>query len=266
MLTPNKFQDLIGYSLGSQQVSITAKDAIIYAIACGASYKELDLVYEKDLKVLPGIVSTLGLWAVEKCGDLGVYDRKKSLHVSQKIVIKREVEVDKKISMSAKVENVWDRGNATIVDILVESECFDASYSIFIPGCGGWGGQPPESSQKMSFDYVQADDYQTSDNQAVLYRLTGDLHPVHVDFDVAKKYGFEKPILHGLCTYGIALRMLAKFAKKSPSFIKMARGKLTSPVLPGDNLSLHVAEVDGGYAFEVRVAEKLVLRDGFAEI
>src|SRR5690554_2401581 len=85
MKQPSTFHELIGYDLGQHEISWSERDAILYALACGAKADELDLVYERDLRPLPGFVSALGLWAVERCGELGIYDRKKSLHVSQEI-------------------------------------------------------------------------------------------------------------------------------------------------------------------------------------
>lgn len=264
MQKPNNFKELIGYKLGSEEITINKSNAILYAIACGAAYTDLDLVYEKQLKVLPGIVSTFGLWAVEKCGDLGVYDRKKSLHVSQEIKIKKPIEIDVLIKMHASVDSVWDRGNASIVDVRVTSDYFDAKYSIFIPGVGGWGGESPQKAAAEYFEYNGSELFKTTENQAIIYRLTGDLHPVHIDFEVAKSYGFEKPILHGLCTLGIALRLISGVAKKHPTDLKSAMGRLTSPVLPGDELTLLSAESGDGYAFEVKVGDKTVVKDGFA--
>lgn len=265
MKKPNNFKELIGYRLGSKDVTISAKDAILYAIGCGANYKDLDLVYEKQLKILPGIATTLGLWAVERCGDLGVYDRKKSLHVSQSIELKRSIEVDSLIHMNACVESVWDRGNATIVDVLVTSEYFNAKYSIFIPGIGGWGGDSPKKAAVENIEYDITGEFKTNENQAIIYRLTGDLHPVHIDFNVAKDYGFEKPILHGLCTLGIALRLISIAAGKHPAELKSATCRMTSPVLPGDNLTLFSVENEGLYAFELKVGDKTVLKDGLVK-
>ena len=137
MTKPTTFHDLIGLDLGPQDVSWTERDAILYALACGARAEELDLVYERDLRPLPGMVAALGLWAVERCGELGVYDRKKSLHVSQGIVMHRRMARAAVVPTRGRVVAVWDKGKATIVEIEVSSDVFTASYSIFLPGIGG---------------------------------------------------------------------------------------------------------------------------------
>jgi acyl dehydratase len=265
MSVPLTFHDLIGYDLGQQDISWTERDAILYALACGAAADELDLVYERDLRPLPGLLTALGLWAVERCGALGVYDPKKSLHGSQAITLHGPLAPTAEISAQGRVAAVWDKGKATVVEIEVSCALFTARYTIFLPGIGGWGGQPgPAAARIDAPPLTEAARYQTSPEQAVLYRLTGDLHPVHVDPVVARSYGFERPILHGLCTLGIALRLLGKTFGSHPADLATATARLSAPVLPGDFLTLRAAPHADGYAFDVAVGDRQVLKDGFA--
>src|SRR5690606_11448901 len=112
----------------------------------------LDLVYEQRLRVLPTFALTLGVWAVEAAGDLGAYDRMRSLHAAQRMTLHEPLPASGAVETSARVENVWDKGKAALVDIRVESTWFDSVYSIFLPGLGGWGGErgtstpPPEAT------------------------------------------------------------------------------------------------------------------------
>jgi len=266
MKQPATFHDLIGYDLGTQEVAWAERDAILYALACGAQADELELVYERDLRPLPGFVSALGLWAVERCGDLGVYDRKKSLHVSQGIVIHAPMARSAVLRTRGRVTGVWDKGKATIVEIEATCDVFTASYSIFLPGIGKWGGQPSPTAAKRyeTPSLAKVAEYQTSPEQAILYRLTGDLHPVHVDHEVAHVYGFDRPILHGLCTLGIALRLLGPAFNHHPADLRTASARLSAPVLPGDKLILNAGATDGGFAFDVVAGAQHVLKDGFA--
>lgn len=265
MTRPTTFQELIGHDLGRQDIGWTERDAILYALACGAQADELDLVYERDLRPLPGMVAALGLWAVERCGDLGVYDRRKSLHVSQGIAIRGPLARSATLSTQGRVVAVWDKGKATIVEIEVSCDLFTASYSIFLPGIGGWGGpEAPSAPRGETPALAPMGDCRTSPEQAVLYRLTGDLHPVHVDPEVARGYGFDRPILHGLCTLGIALRLLGKATGHHPADLRKAAARLSAPVLPGDLLTLRAAPSGDGYAFDVAVGDRQVLKDGFA--
>lgn len=266
MKHPETFHELIGLDLGTEEIGWTERDAILYALACGARAHELDLVYERDLRPLPGIASALGLWAVERCGDLGVYDRKKSLHVSQGIEIHAPLPPNARFSARGRVTAVWDKGKATIVEIEVTSAVFTATYSIFLPGVGGWGGLNAPAIARAEAAPVLAPvaEYATSPEQAVLYRLTGDLHPVHVDTEVARGYGFDRPILHGLCTLGIALRLLGPAFDRHPATLQAATARLSAPVLPGDTLAVRAAPWEGGVAFDVVVDDRQVLKDGWA--
>ncbi len=262
MKRPQTFHDLIGCDLGTHEIGWSEKDAILYALACGAQAQELDLVYERDLRPLPGLASALGLWAVERCGDLGIYDRKKSLHVSQGIEIHAPLPRSARLGAQGRVTAVWDKGKATIVDIEVVCDLFTVTYSIFLPGIGGWGGpNAPAAATGVPVELSPVAEYRTSPEQAVLYRLTGDLHPVHVDAEVARGYGFDRPILHGLCTLGIALRMLGPAFGHHPATLRAATARLSAPVLPGDVLVLRAAPLGDDIVFDAVVGERQVLKE-----
>ena len=106
--------------------------------------------------------------------------------------------------------------------------------------------------------------YATSSNQAALYRLTGDLHPIHIDPAVAQANHFERPILHGLCTLGIAARMIAEAAGAHPVNLKQLDARLSSPVLPGAVVEVTANTTSAGLNFEASVGSTLVLKGGRA--
>jgi acyl dehydratase len=260
-----KLQDLAGYDLGRQVVNYTDRDAILYALAIGARHDQLDLVYERDLRVLPTYACALGLWAVEKAGGSGAYDRNRSLHAGQKLEIRKPLSKAGKIEMHGTVLAVWDKGKASMVEIAVECEEFIATYSIFLPGLGGWGGERGPSSP--SRDVVKADwqaSFRTDPNLAAFYRLTGDRHPIHIDPEVAKANGFDRPILHGLCTLGIAAREIAGAAGAHPCDLKRLDARLAAPVLPGATINFIANKSDNGFIFEARVDDTTVLKNGEA--
>ena len=125
--------------------------------------------------------------------------------------------------MRGAVSDVLDKGKATIVNIAVKSEFFTATYAIFLPGMGNWGGPPGPCRQRTSLDRTArsgARRHATTHQSAALYRLTGDLHPIHIDPEVARANGFDRPILHGLCTLGIAARMLAEACGGHPGDLR----------------------------------------------
>lgn len=261
---PSTFQELIGYDLGTSEIAYTERDAILYALACGAKASDLSLVYERDLKVLPGYACALGLWAVEKTGALGVYDPKRSLHASQSLVMHAELPRSGRFESRGKVVAAWDKGKATIVEIEVTSQYFTLGYSIFLPGVGGWGGSntPAKAADAQAPELQPASVFVTSEQHAALYRLTGDLHPIHIDTDVAKANGFERPILHGLCTLGIALREVAENLGVDPTSLQSMSVRLSAPVLPGAAIAVSLASANDQVRFEAYDNGTAVLKDG----
>jgi len=261
-------KDLTGYDLGTHTARYTARDAILYALAVGASASELDLVYERDLRVLPTYACALGLWAVEAAGSLGAYDRKRSLHASQALTMHKPMPREGAIAMRGKIAAVWDKGKATIVEVAVESDVFTASYTIFLPGLGNWGGAggPAAAAEEATGGTPWNASYATTPNLAALYRLTGDLHPIHIDPEVARANGFDRPILHGLCTLGIAARMSAQGAGAHPCDLKSLKARLSAPVMPGETIALsaQVSEKasDKALSFEAQVDGRAVLKGG----
>jgi acyl dehydratase len=257
--------DLAGTDLGSHTASYDDTAAILYALAVGASATELDLIYERDLVVLPTYACALGLWAVEAAGRLGAYDPTRSLHASQRLVMHGPLPAGGAIEMAARVANVYDKGKAALVEIEVTSPVFSATYNIFMPGLGGFGGErgaPAAAGEPV--ELVDETSFETSADLAALYRLTGDRHPVHVDSAVAEAIGFTRPILHGLCTLGIAARIVAGQVGAHPAALTDLDVRLAAPVLPGDTLVVASGERDGLVSFEARVGETTVLSGGKA--
>jgi len=261
-----KLSELQGYELGQRTLRYEARDVILYALAVGASSEETDLVYERDLRVLPTYACALGLWAVEAAGELGAYDRKFSLHALQSLTVHQSMPKSGTLETIGRITDVWDKGKAALVDIAVESEYFTASYGIFLPGLGGWGGERGGASVPADKDTGNSWSgcYATAPNQAVLYRLTGDLHPIHIDPEVAQANSFERPILHGLCTLGIAARMIAEAAGTHPANLRELEARLSSPVLPGDVVEVSANTTTAGLNFEASVSGTLVLKGGRA--
>ncbi len=256
---------LAGVDLGTRTVEYTARDAILYALAVGARASDLDLVYERDLRVLPTYGMALGLWAVEAAGDLGAYDRLRSLHAAQRLEVRAPLPRAGAIEMSARVSAVWDKGKAAMVDIEVECPYFAATYSIFLPGLGGWGGERGQSVRTAASSAAPTEiDCATSEDLAALYRLTGDRHPVHIDPATAADYGFTRPILHGLCTLGIAVRAVAAVGHAHPGDLSYLEARLASPVYPGDTLRLNATAGPAEILFHVRVGDTAVLGNGRA--
>lgn len=259
-----ELKDLAGHDLGTRTVAYDARDAILYALAVGASSEETDLVYERDLKVLPTYACALGLWAVEEAGGLGAYDRHRSLHASQSLELHAPLPRDGSFAARGRVAEVWDKGKAALVDIAVECEIFTARYGIFLPGRGGWGGERGPSAASREWHPSWHGRHVIDRSRAALYRLIGDLHPIHIDIEVARANGFDRPILHGLCTLGIAARMLAEPAGAHPCELRRLEARLAAPVMPGDAIDVSAGGNDAGLVFQAKVGETAVLTGGRA--
>jgi acyl dehydratase len=247
---------LAGTRLGERVLAYDERDAILYALAVGAPADRLDLVYERDLRTLPGLGMGLGLWAVEAAGDLGVYDRTRSLHVGQQLEVRDAFPRRASIASSGRVGAVWDKGKATVVEVEVESELFLATYTIFIPGLGGWGGERgPSGASEPDPAPAWTVDRETRRDAAALYRLTGDRHPVHIDPEVARGGGFDRPILHGLATLGMAALEIAAAVGAHPADLRRLSARFVAPVMPGERLTFEAGPADGrAVAFGVQTA------------
>jgi acyl dehydratase len=257
--------ELAGTDLGSHTATYDEADAILYALAVGAPATELDLVYERDLRTLPTYACALGLWAVEAAGKLGAYDPKRSLHASQRLRVHGELPSGGQIPMAGRIANVYDKGKPALLEIEVSASVFSATYNIFLPGMGGWGGdRGPSKAGAPPVELTDRTAFQTSRDLAALYRLTGDRHPVHIDPAVAASNGFDRPILHGLCTVGITARAVARQAGAHPADLRELDVRLAAPVLPGDSLEIISGTHDGTTYFETRVGDTAVLSEGRA--
>ncbi len=214
--------------------------------------------------MLPTLACALGLWAVEAAGELGAYDRTTSLHASQRLTLHRPMPRRGEIEMRGRVANVWDKGKAALVEIAVESETFSAGYGIFLPGLGGFGGErgPSSAAPAEAGPATWQGGFQTGLDLAALYRLTGDRHPIHIDPEVARANGFDRPILHGLGTLGIAVRAIADGTRAHPCDLRELKARLAAPVRPGDRIDLVARAVNGTFAFEAGVEGRSVLKDG----
>ena len=259
-----ELKDLAGQDLGTRTIAWDARDAILYALAVGASCDETDLVYERDLRVLPTYACALGLWAVERAGGLGAYDRNLSLHATQSLELHAPMPPSGSIEACGRVAEVWDKGKAAIVGIVVECEIFTARYGIFLPRRGGWGGERGPSASSTRWHPSWRGRHAVDRNRAALYRLTGDQHPIHIDIEVARANGFDRPILHGLCTLGIAARMLAEPAGAHPAELRRLEARLAAAVMPGDVIDVTAGGNGAGLSFEAKVGETAVLTAGRA--
>lgn len=208
----------IGAELPSHDLAWTASDVLLYHLAVGAGPDDLRYVYERDLRVLPTfavVAPTLRDTAPPVLAMPGIdVDLAAALHGREELTVHRPLPVDGKARTRSIVADVQDKGSAAV--IVVETRAADPAgeplftnrTSIFVRGEGGFGGQRGEST-RVAVPEREPDavlETPTWPAQALWYRLCGDRNPLHVDPEFAARAGFPRPILHGLCTYGVVCR------------------------------------------------------------
>lgn len=260
--------DAIGLDLGRRVVEYDERDAILYALAVGARASELDLVFERELRVLPTFGLALGLWAPDELGRRGLYDVPRALHGAQRLDVFEPLPAAGRLELAARVANVWDKGGAAVFEVEVGCREFRATYAIFAPGSGGFGGERgPSAARDPEQPPSATASARTDPDQAALYRLTGDLHLIHIDPAAAQAIGQPRPILHGLCTLGVVVRELAAMAGAHPCDLAELSVRFSAPVLPGEAIELRTwsgagAGAAGAARFAAATERGVVLSGG----
>ena len=246
--------------------SWSSKDAILYALGVGAGaadpLQELAFTTENtqdvDQQVLPTMAVVLGFGGGGAMGSIGSFNPAMLVHGEQAIELHRPIPVQGEVSTVGEIAGIWDKGKGAVIqtrsvstDTSDGEPLFTNTSSVFIRGEGGWGGDRGPSGPRNVAPERGPDrttTVQTRTDQALLYRLSGDRNPLHTDPAFAAMGGFDRPILHGLCTYGFTGRaLLHLLCDGDPSRFRSMEGRFSSPVLPGEALTIN-AWVDGGEA------------------
>jgi acyl dehydratase len=255
---------LVGVPGEPQQRSWTSTDALLYAIGVGAGLgdplQELQFTTENTAGVEQQVLPTFGVLLAQArmSGDLGDFDRAMLVHAEQSIELHKPLPVQGNLRTSAMVTGIYDKGSGALVE--TQNQAVDAVTgeamvttrgSTFIRGQGGFGGdrgtaQPWQLPDRAPDHKVTQ---QTRPEQALLYRLSGDRNPLHADPAFAARGGFSRPILHGLCTYGITGRVLLhELCGSDPARFRSMSGRFSKPVLPGESLVVSIWAGDDGAA------------------
>ena len=272
--------DLVGKKSAPIRHEYGWKDCVLYALGVGAKADELDYLFEMNgPKVLPTFAVVPSFNAlISVAGDLGA-NPMMILHGEQKIILHRPIPPNGQFSTVAEVKGIYDKGKGALV--LVEARTsdeknepvFDNLFSIFVRGEGGFGGERGPEALKADPPEGKAPDFSfsepTAGEQALLYRLSGDLNPLHASPQFAKMGGFDRPILHGLCTYGFAGRAVLKHAcGGDPRRLKTFAARFAGVVFPGDTLTTQGWQIEPGrWVVQVKTQEgKIVLSNALAEV
>lgn len=255
-----------GHDLGTRTVAYTERDAILYALAVGARADDLDLVYEQRLRVLPTFGLTLAQWAPDALGALGAFDVTTAVHGAQRLLVRGPLPRSGELTTHARVAEVWDKGSAAVFEVEVTSECFVATWSLFAPGCGGFGGdRGPSAPARAEGAGARRLSVDTHQRQAALYRLLGDRHAMHIDPAAARAAGMPRPFLHGLCGLAATTLVLAPSLGAHPAELVELEARFAAPVFPGDRLD--VTALPDGYGaarFQASAEGRTALSGGLA--
>jgi len=276
--------DAVGSKGPAIEHSWTSKDALLYAVGVGAGQAPLDeLAFTTEnsqniqQRVLPTQAVVLGGGGGAALGGIGSFNPAMLVHGEEKIVLHQEIPVEGTVSTVGEVTAIWDKGKGAVVEATgvstlvsgkgeIGKPVFTVVMSAFIRGEGGWGGDrgpsgprnvPPERAPDHSVTYT------TRPEQALIYRLSGDRNPLHADPAFAAMGGFDKPILHGLCTYGFTGRALlhAVCGSDTGRFTGM-EGRFSSPVFPGEALTVNIWDTaDGEAVFQTLGGDGRVVLD-----
>ncbi len=239
------------------------KMSALYNLGIGAQAEDLSFVYERvkgGMKVFPSfatIVAGSGLLFPKGT------DFVRLLHGEQLIRLYVPFKPNGTINTKAVIEHIYDKGKAAVIHTKISGyssegeHIFDTRYGFFVGGSGGFGGDPgPKTEPIIPPEGVEPDfsiSYQTSTNQAAFYRLNGDFNPLHIDPNFAKMAGQPKPILHGLCTYGIATRAIVNgLCNGDVSRFKEFSARFKDVVFPGETLTTEGWKDNGRHIIQVR--------------
>jgi acyl dehydratase len=253
---------LVGVPSEPQERSWTSTDALLYAVGVGAGLgdplQEREFTTENSEGVQQKVLPTYAvLIAQARTGhSLGDFDPAMLVHAEQGFELHRPLPVAGTVRTVTTVTGMYDKGSAAVVaseNVAVDASTGDklitSRSSLFIRGEGGFGGDrgPSDDWQRPDREPDHRVVQQTRPEQALLYRLSGDRNPLHADPKFAARGGFSRPILHGLCTYGVTGRaLLHAVCGSDPARFLAMSGRFSRPVLPGDTLVVSIWLPDDG--------------------
>jgi acyl dehydratase len=252
--------DLVGMTFEPVPFTWDSKDVMLYAVGVGAKPEgELEFVYEgKGPKVLPTYAVIPGMFSMGGLVSNVDIDLAMLLHGEQAITLHREIPPEGKVRVTGRISEVWDKGKAAVIgsEGIVEDDqglLFTTKATLFIRGAGGFGGERGPSTAGVNVPPERQPDHVveevTRPEQGAIYRLCGDRNPIHIDPDFAKMAGFEKPFVHGLCTYGFVGRaILRTLCGGDPARFESFAARFADQVYFGDTIITKIWRTGAGEA------------------
>lgn len=275
---------LLTYTFAEKQHSYTARDAILYALGLGLGSNPLDttdlhFLNENGLRVLPTFAVTLaspGLWVKEP--ELSI-DWVRLVHSAQEAIFHTPLPAQATVIGQARIASVIDRGADRGAEAVVERSIIDSyerqvyctiRQTLLLRGNGGFASKPTARVQRPAQTERAPDltaTFDISPRAALIYRLSGDWNPLHIDAEIAARAGFSRPILHGLCSYGIAGWIVLKaLSEADPARLKSLSLSFAGPVYPGDRLDFSLWRDKMRIDFKATANGRVVLDQGLAEL
>jgi acyl dehydratase len=280
MLDPEAVKRTIGKRSEPAVIEYGWKDVVLYALGIGAQVDELQFLYENvegGLKVFPSFGVLMAPGSRKVMSELNL-DPPRSVHGEHHLRLHSLLPPEGRLVSVSEVVSIYDKKKFAVItvrtDISTEAGdlvCENEAVSVYIGG-GGFGGEPgPKSEPVAPPEGVDPDfriSYAVPENQAALYRLSGDYNPLHIDAESAKRAGFDQPILHGLCTFGYATRAILYGACDGDvERFKEFKVRFSAPVLPGDTLTTEGwKEKDGRYAIRTSTGRDVVISSAYAVV
>jgi len=280
------YDKLLALKIPDAEHTYTAKDTMLYALGVGLGHdpldlKQLDFVYEKNLKPLPTFSAVLGypgFWIREL--DTGI-DWVRLVNGEQGVILHQPLQPTGTVLGKSRVVEVIDKGTGKGALVYTERKVTDkasgaliatVTQTTFCRADGGFGGPPRESPPVHPIPERKPDlvcDLGTRPEQAMIYRLSADMNPLHVDPEVAKNAGFSRPIFHGLGTFGVVGHALLKSTcDYDPTRVKSFGGRFSSPVFPGETIRTEMWRDGDVISFRASVPDRnvVVMNNGRAEV
>ena len=277
-----KYPEILDIKPAPGTHSYDADATILYALGLGAGAEPEDLqfVYEKGLRALPTFAVLMGSGSGDYIYQGGI-DFTRIVHGEQRLTIHAPLPPEGTMTTQARLLGVVDKGAEKGALVIVENTASDAAtgvlhatsvMTLYCRGDGGFGG-PSDGDLPLHAIPARAHDLeltiQTLPQQAALYRLNGDKNPLHIDPAMATKVGFPGPILHGLCSYGIACRVIMRACcDNDPARIAQFDARFSSPVYPGEAITTRIWRDGSEISFECVIAArgKTVLSNGLCRL
>ncbi len=250
--------DAIGKKIGPLTKDYTWKDVILYALGIGAGFHELDYTYEKRLKVIPTFSIAMIFDFFREVASSSNINIAGVLHVGQDIIFHNPIPPSGTLITEGMITNYYDKGTKGAL-VVAQSETshstgiklFTSVITLFGRLDGGFGGKnaPHETLDIPNREPDFIVEATPSPDQPLLYRLSGDTFGLHVDAEFAKMVGFERPIMHGLCTYGFACRaLMTSLTPGNPGKVRRLACRFLQALYPGEPIKTLVWKTKVGTA------------------